>query len=147
MNFLNAAFDGKRGVANDTGYREYIPSADKTAAVKLAKQMRSAIQAVRGRNYTVMQSMSLYPTAGTSDDYAYSRHLANPTKPKIFSYTVRVGERGQRDAVPSAVSGDETDHPGDHRGVVGVLRAGVGRPPPAKRSGETPALRSKRPSA
>ncbi len=91
MNFLNAAFDGKRGVANDTGYREYIPSADKTAAVKLARQMRSAIQAVRGRNYTVMQSMSLYPTAGTSDDYAYSRHLANPSKPKIFSYTIEWG--------------------------------------------------------
>ncbi len=91
MNFLNAAFDGKRGVANDTGYKEYIPSADKTAAVKLAQQMRSAIQAVRGRNYTVMQSMSLYPTAGTSDDYAYSRHLANPSKPKVLSYTIEWG--------------------------------------------------------
>lgn len=91
MNFLNATFDGKRGVANDTGYKEYIPSADKTAAVKLARQMRSAIQAVRGRSYTVMQSMSLYPTAGTSDDYAYSRHLVDPSKPKVFSYTIEWG--------------------------------------------------------
>ncbi len=91
MNFLNAAFDGKRGVANDTKYKEYIPAADKTAAVKLAKQMRAAIQAVRGRDYTVMQSMSLYPTAGTSDDYAYSRHLVNPSKPKVFSYTIEWG--------------------------------------------------------
>ena len=38
-----------------------------------------------------MQSMSLYPTAGTSDDYAYSRHLANQSKPKVFSYTVEWG--------------------------------------------------------
>ncbi|HXA17411.1 MAG TPA: M14 family metallopeptidase [Thermoanaerobaculia bacterium] len=91
MNFQNAAFDGKRGVANDTGYKEYITAADKTAAVNLAKQMRTAIQAVRGRNYTVMQSMSLYPTAGTSDDYAYSRHIVNPSKPKIFSYTIEWG--------------------------------------------------------
>jgi carboxypeptidase T len=91
MNFQNAAFDGKRGVANDTGYKEYIPAADKTAAVKLAKQMRTAIQAVRGRDYTVMQSMSLYPTAGTSDDYAYSRHLVNSSKPKVFSYTIEWG--------------------------------------------------------
>lgn len=91
MNFLNAAFDGKRGVANDSGYKEYIPAADRTAAVKLAKQMRAAIQAVRGRDYKVMQSMSLYPTAGTSDDYAYSRHLADPAKPKILSYTIEWG--------------------------------------------------------
>jgi carboxypeptidase T len=53
--------------------------------------MRSAIQKVRGRAYTVMQAMSLYPTAGSSDDYAYSRHLANPSKPKIFSYTIEWG--------------------------------------------------------
>ena len=53
--------------------------------------MRAAISAVRGRKYAVTQSMSLYPTAGSSDDYAYSRHLANPSKPKIFSYTIEWG--------------------------------------------------------
>ena len=47
MSFLNPAFDGKRGVAKDTRYQEYIASADKTAVVKLAKQMRAAILAVR----------------------------------------------------------------------------------------------------
>ena len=91
MSFLNPAFDGKRGVAKDTRYQEYIASADKTAVVKLAKQMRAAILAVRGRKYAVTQSMSLYPTAGSSDDYAYSRHLADPSKPKIFSYTIEWG--------------------------------------------------------
>jgi len=91
MNFQNPAFDGKRGILNDTAYKEFIPSADKIAAVKLAKQMRTAIQTVRGRGYTVMQSMSLYPTAGTSDDYAYSRHLVDPSKPKVFSYTIEWG--------------------------------------------------------
>jgi murein tripeptide amidase MpaA len=91
MNFQNPTFDGKRGVGNDSTYREFIPAADKTAVVKLAKQMRAAIQAVRGRNYTVMQSMSLYPTAGTSDDYAYSRHLVDPSKPKVLSYTIEWG--------------------------------------------------------
>ena len=91
MNFLNAAFDGKRGVANDTQYKEFIPTADKNTAVKLAKQMSTAIAAVRGRQYTVMQAMSLYPTAGSSDDYAFSRHLADPSKGKIFSYTLEWG--------------------------------------------------------
>jgi murein tripeptide amidase MpaA len=91
MNFRNPAFDGKRGMANDAAYKEYIPAADKTAAVKLANEMRAAILAVRGRSYTVMQSMSLYPTAGTSDDYAYSRHVTDPSKPKVLSYTIEWG--------------------------------------------------------
>jgi murein tripeptide amidase MpaA len=91
MNFLNPAFDGKRGVAKDKKYKEYIPAPDKASAVKLAKQMKSAIQSVRGRDYTVMQSMSLYPTAGSSDDYAFSRHLADHSKSKIFSYTIEWG--------------------------------------------------------
>jgi carboxypeptidase T len=91
MNFQNPAFDGKRGVANDTQYKEFIPLGDKTAVVKLANQMRTAIHAVRGRQYTVMQGMSLYPTAGTSQDYAYSRHLVDPSRPKVVSYTIEWG--------------------------------------------------------
>ena len=91
MNFRNPAFDSKRGVGNDSAYKEFISAADKTAVVKLARQMRSAIQAVRGRDYTVMQSMSLYPTAGTADDYAYSRHLVDSSKQKVFSYTIEWG--------------------------------------------------------
>jgi murein tripeptide amidase MpaA len=91
MNFRNPAFDGKRGIANDTAYKEFMPSADQTAAVKLARVMRDAIKATRGRQYTVMQSLSLYPTAGTSDDYAFSRHLLDPGKPKVYSYTIEWG--------------------------------------------------------
>ena len=91
MSFHNAAFDGKRGIANDTIYKEYIDPADKTTVVKLAKVMSKAIKAVRGRVYTVSQSMSLYPTAGASDDYAYSRHIIDPSKPKVFSYTIEWG--------------------------------------------------------
>lgn len=91
MNFRNASFDGKRGVANDTKYKEFITAADKTAAVNLANRMRTAIAAVRGRQYTVMQAMSLYPTAGASDDYAYSRHLTDAAKAKIISYTIEWG--------------------------------------------------------
>lgn len=91
MNFLNAGFDGKRGIANDRAYKEYIPSVDKAAAVRLANEMSKAIRAVRGRKYTVMQSMSLYPTAGSSDDYAYSRHIVDPSKSKVLSYTLEWG--------------------------------------------------------
>ena len=91
MNFQNAAFNGKRGIAGDTKYKEYISPADKTAAVNLANKMQTAIQGVRGRVYKVEQSMSLYPTAGTSDDYAFSRHLVHSNKSKTYSYTIEWG--------------------------------------------------------
>jgi murein tripeptide amidase MpaA len=91
MNFKNAAFNGKRGIAGDTAYKEYIATADKTVAVNLANKMRDAIKAVRGRVYKVEQSMSLYPTAGTSDDYAFGRHFVDATKAKVFSYTIEWG--------------------------------------------------------
>ena len=91
MNFQNSAFDGKRGIANDAVYKEFIKASDKTAHVKLARHMRDAIKAVRGHLYAVEQSTALYPTAGTSDDYAFSRHLVDPAKPKVYSYTIEWG--------------------------------------------------------
>lgn len=91
MNFQNASFNGKRGIANDKAYREYLAAADRTIAVGLANKMRDAIKAVRGRVYKTEQAMSLYPTAGTSDDYAFSRHIVNPKKAKVYSYTVEWG--------------------------------------------------------
>src|SRR5438270_2089124 len=93
MNFRNPGFDGKRGVQGDADYKEYIPGVDKTAAQKLAKAMSAAIQTVRGRKYTVMQSMSLYPTAGCSDDYAYSRHFTDASKGRVLSYTIEWGSK------------------------------------------------------
>lgn len=91
MNFQNAAYNGKRGVAGDVKYKEYIPTTDKTTAVNLANKMKSAIQAVRGRVYKVEQSMDLYPTAGTSDDYAFGRHFVDNKKAKVYSYTIEWG--------------------------------------------------------
>ena len=93
MNFQNASYDGKRGIANDQAYREYIAAADRKIAVGLANEMRDAIKASRGRVYKTEQSMSLYPTAGTSDDYAYSRHIMNAKKAKVFSYTIEWGSK------------------------------------------------------
>ena len=91
MNFQNAAYNGKRGIAGDTKYKEYISGTDKTTAVKLANKMKTAIQNTRGRVYKVEQSMDLYPTAGTSDDYAFSRHFVNQHKAKVYSYTIEWG--------------------------------------------------------
>jgi carboxypeptidase T len=91
MNFHNAAFNGKRGIATDTTYKEFIKAADKNAVVALANSMRDAIKTVRGRTYLVEQSVGLYPTAGTSDDYAFSRHIVDASKAKVYSYTIEWG--------------------------------------------------------
>jgi len=91
MNFRNPAFDGKRGIVDDTVYSEYIPAADKAHAVKFANAMRDAIKRVRGHTYKVQQSIDLYPTAGTSDDNAFSRHVVDPGKTKVVSFTIEWG--------------------------------------------------------
>ena len=91
MNFRNAAFNGKRGIATDTKYKEFINPLDRAAIIALANRMREAIKTVRGRNYTVQQSVGLYPTAGTSDDYAFSRHIVDAGKAKVYSYTIEWG--------------------------------------------------------
>jgi carboxypeptidase T len=95
MNFRNAAFDGTRGVKDDA-YKEYIPADDLATALDLANALHDGIQAFRGKNYTVKSAYDLYPTAGTSDDYAYSRHFVDPSKQNIISYTLEWGRRRTR---------------------------------------------------
>jgi carboxypeptidase T len=90
MNFGNPAWDGKRGAPKDQ-YGEYLDSGDRARCIALANGMRDAIGVAGGRTYTVEQAMSLYPTAGTSDDYAYSRHLADASRTKTLSFTVEWG--------------------------------------------------------
>ena len=64
---------------------------DANAAVRLGRHMSSAIARVRGREYKVQQSVGLYPAAGCSDDYAYSRHITDPTKSKVLAFTIEWG--------------------------------------------------------
>ncbi|MGN6708878.1 MAG: M14 family metallopeptidase [Candidatus Nitrosocosmicus sp.] len=90
MNFQNSEYDGTRGHG---AYKEYIPKDDESKVIALAKSMASAIQAVRGRKYTVEEGYSLYPTSGTSDDYAFSRCFVNNTDKKIISYTIEWGRK------------------------------------------------------
>jgi carboxypeptidase T len=91
MNFQNPAFNGKRGIPKDAAYGEYLASDDKAFVVTLAEQMQAAIEAVRNRQYSVIQSLNLYPTAGTSDDYAFSRHFADTGRTKVYAYTIEWG--------------------------------------------------------
>jgi carboxypeptidase T len=94
MNFRNPAFDGTRGVSGDA-YKEYLPANDLSTALDLANALHDGIQAFRGTNYTVKPAFNLYPTAGTSDDYGYSRHFVDPTKQNVISYTLEWGTEFQ----------------------------------------------------
>jgi murein tripeptide amidase MpaA len=94
MNFTNPAFNGQRGVAGD-GYKEFIPTDDLAIVETLAGRFVADLQAVRGVIYTAMPSYGLYPTSGASDDYAYARHFADPSKTKIYGFTVEWGTEFQ----------------------------------------------------
>jgi murein tripeptide amidase MpaA len=91
MNFRNTRFDGMRGRIHDDVYREYIPAEDAKLAARIGRQMAGAIRRVRGREYKVRPSVGLYPISGSSNDYAYSRHLVDPRKGKIIAYIYEFG--------------------------------------------------------
>jgi carboxypeptidase T len=87
MNFQNPVWNGLRGQPGNP-YKEYIPSADLNRYVQVGTRIRDAIAAVRGRVFTLQQSIGLYPTTGTSEDYAYARHFVDAGKRKVEGYTV-----------------------------------------------------------
>ena len=82
MDFKNNSFNSSRGIKNDTLYRDFVPSCEWDILVSHANHMKNSIKSVRGKNYTAEQSFDLYPTSGTSTDYAFSRHFTNPGKGK-----------------------------------------------------------------
>lgn len=95
MSFANPAFDGVRGTPGDSLYREYIADEDRDWYTRAGEAMRDAIAAVRGRTYTLQQAVLLYPTSGTSKDYAYSRHLVDTGKRKVYAYTLETAREFQ----------------------------------------------------
>jgi murein tripeptide amidase MpaA len=91
MNFRNRSYDGKRGLIHDNVYREHISRSDERKALRMGRHIAAAIERVRGRRYRVQQSVGLYPTAASTDDYAYSRHLVDPKNGKIIAFTMEWG--------------------------------------------------------
>jgi len=96
QNFLNPVYDGKRGIMDDKPYgklyKEFISSQDQDKIIGLAQRMNDALGAVRDESYTVQQSVGLYPTSGTSDDYLFSRHIVNKLHRKVYAYTIEFGK-------------------------------------------------------
>lgn len=108
QNFQNPAFDGQRGAVG-SGYREYIPPGDLQAYVTMGERVRDGIAAVRGRVYAVQQSIALYPTTGTTHDYANSRYFVDTGRRRILGFTVETAREFQpadaeKDSVITEVS-------------------------------------------
>ncbi len=93
--FLNSAFDTVRGRPGDTAYREYIAAPDLAVVTSVATRVNDAVKAVRGDDYGVEQAFGLYPTSGASDDYAFSRHAADPSTPMVYGFTIECGHSFQ----------------------------------------------------
>lgn len=91
QNFQNHAYDGLRGVPNSAQYKEYTPSQDLWWFQTSGNALVQAIAGVRGTTYTSKQSIGLYPTSGTSDDYAYSRHFVDTGKTRVYGATLETG--------------------------------------------------------
>jgi hypothetical protein len=118
MNFRNPAFDGKRGITDSTPggdpgkYQEYLPAADLDDLIHLGTVMSDAIATAHGRQYSVKGAVGLYPTSGTSDDYAYSRSFVDAHKGKVLGYTIEWG--------PQRASVAKSFHP-DYRDMVPII--------------------------
>jgi murein tripeptide amidase MpaA len=103
QNFQNPAFDGQRGTTGNN-YKEYIPAADLSAHQAMGNRIRNGIAAVRSRNYTVEQSIDLYPTTGTWHDYAYARKFVETGRRRILGFTLETAREFQPgDAEKAAV--------------------------------------------
>lgn len=94
QSFQNPAFDGQRGVPG-SAYKEYIPASDLQAHQAMGNRIRNGIAAVRGRNYTVEQSIDLYPTTGTWHDYAYARRFVETGRRRILGFTLETAREFQ----------------------------------------------------
>ena len=86
------------------GYREYIPAFDLDWYLITGARIRDAIAAARGRTYILQQSIGLYPTSGTSDDYAYSRTFVDSQKRKVRGFTLETGQSFSRSQLKASRS-------------------------------------------
>lgn len=73
------------------GYAEFIPAEDLERFETVGADAAQAIADVRGRTYTVQPGTALYPTTGTTSDYAYARHVADPQLRRVFGFTFETG--------------------------------------------------------
>lgn len=74
-------------------HQEFMSPSDKTKYETVATRVKNKISAVRGENYVLKTIFQVYggPTTGTTSDYVYSRHIANPALRKTFAFAFETG--------------------------------------------------------
>ncbi len=116
MNFLTLP-TGTCSPLADPAYAEYMLPRDLERYETVSQQISNDVAAVRGRNYVPQTGEDLYPTTGTLGDYPYSRHLADPSLRKTYSFTFETG--------PWQGSARESFHPADPDLIKVDAKAGL----------------------
>jgi len=92
MSFTYEVYDAARGALGDTAYREYMSPGDLARHQDLVHRMGLALTQSRGTVYTEgPEATVMYQMSGSAADYAFSRHLADRTSPKIDAFTIEWG--------------------------------------------------------
>jgi murein tripeptide amidase MpaA len=91
QNFLNPAWDGKRGILGQKDYMEWITETDWSNIRVAATRVTNAMINVGGRRYKPEPAVGLYATSGTSDDYAFSRFQVDDRLNKVYGFTMEFG--------------------------------------------------------
>lgn len=103
QSFGNPAYDGKRGLRDTASphafcagqpphpdgaaYREFMHAIDEARHARFAKLQQDAVLAVAGVPYgTGTSYLEMYGMSGNMNDYAWSRHLADPQRGKVDGY-------------------------------------------------------------
>lgn len=101
MAWQNPAYDHVRGLIPDdpatgTAYGEYIPQEDWDTLIVAAERMAWGIRAAGFPGIyfgpVTLQGAMFYPTSGSSTDYAYNRHIIDPSKEKVLGVGFEFGE-------------------------------------------------------
>lgn len=98
-------------------YAEYIAPRDRERFSTVGQRISDAIKQVRGRSYKSQASLDLYATTGTLDDYAFSRHIANPALGKTYGFTFETG--------PDVGDVRESFHPANPEPIKQDAKAGL----------------------
>ncbi|HKO45591.1 MAG TPA: M14 family zinc carboxypeptidase [Pyrinomonadaceae bacterium] len=70
---------------------EYMLPRDQLRFQTVAAKIAADIHAVNGRSYTPTSIRGLYAATGTSTDYVYSRHIADPALRKTYGFGFETG--------------------------------------------------------
>jgi len=107
-------------------YSEYMPPRDVQRFQTVAGRIVDDVAAVRGRHYTPQTSRALYATTGSQGDYAYARHIADPSLNKTYGFTFETGPSIPNNAAESFHPADPTLIKRDAKAaMLGLLQQSV----------------------